>query len=527
MTARDPNAVVVQFGLSEHPDVRKWNDQRFDVKKKLQSLSQILYRCDMDTLFGDLTGPKLLHTRAMMREARQAARIIGPGPAAGPLTLDSVMEHNAVEHLRAVLPEGALCSISAIPAGEPVPHLLSLDESFGLNRGWAAGPEEHHDGRVAGAAVPMEQDIDDGDGVAGEQRGQAAALATDWQAAAVFFKMVHPRPNKMKLARMPVASGGRLRAADIAVTIHAAKHHAEQPCVMNDPVLLDGCAVMTMAGLKESGLETLLERLHTWEVQAGTCYAFKCLPTEEMQDRRSATLARLVSADAFPDTGKYLEVSMDNEDMAAAVSIWARAGLVTSSEAEGERGSVHVAFSAKGVLELTLALRCHRPRAVCEVREGEIALGDRTAFELASMLIDDGWEWRPLPKKRQERLALAYTPGGDQSWYSFSPSLEHRYLQALLQAPDLFDKGVVEIPHWSPTPAETYGAILLGRNPRCQRLVLGGDIDAGDVHVRRRAPSVAGAAGAAAGGGDADIEDQERPPSLTLPVLFITLGKAK
>jgi hypothetical protein len=522
-TARNPDAVVAKLGLREHPEVRTWKGSKVKTYRKWEILSRIVYRCDMLTLFGDLGGPRSVHARAWTRElnqAREAARV--GAPAAGPLSFDSVIEHTAVEHLRALVPEGSVLSIGGIPAGEPVPQLLSLDESFGLRRG-LAGPEEHHGqdrgGEAADLTGCLEPDIDagQGDGVDGEQRGQAA-LATDWHTKAVFFKMLHPRPSKMRLARMPVASGGRLRVADIAVTVHAATHHTEQPCIMNDPVLLNGCAVMMMSGLKECGVVTLMERLHIWEVQPGTSgYAFRSLPAGDMQDQQSA-LQLLVAANAFPDTGASLEVSRDSADM-PDILMWAREGLVTCSEADGGHGSVRVAFSAKGVQELTLSLRCHRPRAVCTVREGPVALEDRTSFELAVTLWENGWEWRPLPRKREERLALVYTPGGDQYWYSSTPIPEHRYLEALLLATDLFAKGVVAIPHWSMTPAQTYGEILAGRNPRRKRLLtLGGDIDAGRDRPVCRVPSKAAASKAIDGG--AGNEDKERPLSFVIGMVL-------
>eukprot|EP00959_Pyramimonas_sp_CCMP1952_P308639 6459662-Pyramimonas_sp.AAC.1 len=66
-----------------------------------------------------------------------------------------------------------------------------------------------------------------------------------------------------------------------------------------------------------------------------------------------------------------------------------------------------------------------------------------------------GWERRPLPKKREDRVALTYTPDGPRTRHSSSVTPNRQYLQALVDADRLFglELGLTSIPHWSPTPA--------------------------------------------------------------------------
>jgi hypothetical protein len=65
------------------------------------------------------------------------------------------------------------------------------------------------------------------------------------------------------------------------------------------------------------------------------------------------------------------------------------------------------------------------------------ALEDRTSWELIEILNTDGWEWKVLPKVRED-----YVVGGPKIWYTSGPTSNVYYLRALVSAPQLLEKGI-------------------------------------------------------------------------------------
>lgn len=47
--ARNPEALVRELSLGNHPAIAAWRDQGFDQQAKLKTLAQVLYRCDLQT----------------------------------------------------------------------------------------------------------------------------------------------------------------------------------------------------------------------------------------------------------------------------------------------------------------------------------------------------------------------------------------------------------------------------------------------------------------------------------------------
>ena len=94
-----------------------------------------------------------------------------------------------------------------------------------------------------------------------------------------------------------------------------------------------------------------------------------------------------------------------------------------------------------------------------------LALEDATSWELLCRLADEGFRWAKLPMKVKDRPALPpYKPGGDMVWYSLGASCRPQYTRALLRADDLFEKGMLQILHWSND--KYYSQLARGEVPR-------------------------------------------------------------
>jgi hypothetical protein len=93
------------------------------------------------------------------------------------------------------------------------------------------------------------------------------------------------------------------------------------------------------------------------------------------------------------------------------------------------------------------------PMPVCSIQASKIT--DYDLMELLLALESKGWTWKTLPPKKA-REELCHKPQEPLEWYSQSHVINKEYLQCLLRAEDLFNKGVKSIPHWTTNiaPAE-------------------------------------------------------------------------
>ena len=117
---------------------------------------------------------------------------------------------------------------------------------------------------------------------------------------------------------------------------------------------------------------------------------------------------------------------------------------------------------------MAAAVTLGAPTRLCEVR-ADLALSERTAFELARCLEDEGFQWRIMPRSTDERLKLSYTHGreGEQKvWFTQGGTIIPSYCKCLLQAEHLASHHKIEsIPHWHHQPHKVYPAILSGEQP--------------------------------------------------------------
>ena len=130
-------------------------------------------------------------------------------------------------------------------------------------------------------------------------------------------------------------------------------------------------------------------------------------------------------------------------------------------------GEVFAAFTRKGARSLSCSLSLQYSGLACAPQPAA-ALADCTNFELMMRLQNDGWEWKRLPNKKEDKLALKYEAGGAKIWYSQSVHILSPYLMSLVHANKLFEVGVTHIPYWvcSRSPAKIYKQILKGENSR-------------------------------------------------------------
>ena len=129
---------------------------------------------------------------------------------------------------------------------------------------------------------------------------------------------------------------------------------------------------------------------------------------------------------------------------------------------ERTRHSIYEAQTVKSTkVETGIATFTREP--VFEVR-AEVALQDRTPFELALTLRANGFQWQLMPVKKADRKQLHYVIDDQQQprmWYTLSSCLVPQYMLCLLKASEVNHlHGIERFPHYSPKPIWDYGQIL-------------------------------------------------------------------
>ena len=124
--------------------------------------------------------------------------------------------------------------------------------------------------------------------------------------------------------------------------------------------------------------------------------------------------------------------------------------------AETEEGRWRLTSKAMQCLACTVQLRDPQPMFACRP---DVALSDMNCWELMLQLSEQEWLWNRYISRGKRRTPLHYKAGDAKIWYSTKiPSI--RYMQCLLQAEFLFEKGCPHVPHRAKD--EVYKRILEG-----------------------------------------------------------------
>ena len=103
---------------------------------------------------------------------------------------------------------------------------------------------------------------------------------------------------------------------------------------------------------------------------------------------------------------------------------------------------ISVCATPLAVSQLSCFVSLSAPKPINSLRP-DLALADRTNFELILLLSEQEWQWRPLPAKKEDRFALEYKHNQPRLWYTQSETPHKLYMVALLSAADIFAKGIV------------------------------------------------------------------------------------
>ena len=154
-------------------------------------------------------------------------------------------------------------------------------------------------------------------------------------------------------------------------------------------------------------------------------------------------LSSFVEGGAFPvSLGVLMQDRSDNQKR--ILHALSDSGFAESEPQDG--GACLWRLTSEGMLKIAYSWVLNASYRVLDVR-ADLALEERTQWELMLMLEERGWEWQPLTGKRRRSSAFDYVSGGPLVWYTSGPVACALYLRVLLEAPRLFAAGIAAIPH--------------------------------------------------------------------------------
>ena len=411
--ARNPKDAVAALRLSGHPVFQQLIGRRCSKSTAwLSALAKVLYRCDLQTQFADLSEQRKQYKVEQDYKKRRFEQMHGDGRPPRAEFYDEILQRAAIDHLRSTLSADDFIS---------VPHSDEFDMSF-----------EACDNRAKRARLP--------DDVAGEELeadvdALVAVPAEDEEVdvhARSVFRVLHAYPHRLKQPPVPVAAGRAYSLSQLAVVVHDILSDADQPVVAATsarPMLLDG--------LTACPLPILRDDVHVWSVDSGIQYSLPC--TGDLDPKRVREIVtHMVRLGALPGSKTYYAAP---EDIAPIMDALTQRGSVRRDAEDGHDVAPSFQLTAVGVAALRHVVALTNPVSICSIRPG-LPVEDYSKMELILKLEDEGWTWAKLPKRIPNRLALTYTPGQERVWYSASATVVKEYLQALVQADDIFAMGV-------------------------------------------------------------------------------------
>ena len=433
---RHMTSFVRLFPLTKHPGWERVCHERNATIAKLRFFSEVLYRCDVPAMFMEHKAARATHMRALAQQTK-AAKAVTAQPCR-PLTHENLMRRSALDHFQLVVQSGDLISIGGIAEGEARPALMKLCDALGCE---------------AQSNPPgLERDVEDAE----------VPVADIGFRQRFFCRIIHSKPANMKTARMALAAGEKLKGSAMAVTIHDDVGDLASPCVSHDPKLHNGNAIAILDDLELLSSETLISGLHSWEQTLPLEYTLRDVVVSIGPEQLRAAMTYLVGK-GFAMDGRHVDVP---EEHSAVCRELVRMGYMALGPGHRRVGKSHddisVCATPLAVSQLSCFVSLSAPKPMNSLRP-DLALADRTNFELILLLSEQEWQWRPLPAKKEDRLALEYKHNQPRLWYTQSETPHKLYMVALLSAADIFAKGIVAIPHYSAAPAVEYRRLLQGQ----------------------------------------------------------------
>ena len=420
------------LGLHGHPWIRALRTTPGSPSPQTSTwvsvLSAVLYRCDDTTAFENHKQAKRRHQMAVQKQAREAKPYVNV--ARKPLAIDDVLNKAAIEHLRERCRAEDIYSYTMDSGGAQLPHLTSLRGYLQQPLGSAQIADAHQFG----------MDTDEVVAVSGEGGGESVRVS---------FRVVSTRPAEKKTQPRGVSAGRKVSSDQIAVSLthicvdSMGRSYAEVDVGVKSESHI---ALVSLKGSTNTWLRGNLQR-HDGSIGAeGLVYSLRDF--EPSGEALSHTLQNLMSMSALCETNNRYVPALEEER--TLLRKMEEAGMVRSSAMDNDQCSWQLTPTAVQKMTIWRSLAPAVPALRPPVG---MPIADYTSYELASRLLDDGWEWRPMPSgKREKGKLLPYRHlieegvAPNKIFYS-TQVLSSEYLRCLFDKDFMVAIGVVVVHH--------------------------------------------------------------------------------
>ena len=223
------------------------------------------------------------------------------------------------------------------------------------------------------------------------------------------------------------------------------------------------------------GLAVLEQSTLGWSPKGAQSLKFR-LPLLGLADDESVNdaVSKLFAAGAVPSKGGVVQADPTAEPWKSLLEMKFVELATYPSEVSADEPLAACDVLALKLANLKLTSAALRQLTVCEVYtescflfkvRDELPLPDLTAWEMAKLLEQRGFEWQLMPRLVQDRRELMHsTLATCRAWYTYGHTLIKPYLQCLLSAEELKQKhNIMFIPHYAPSPIKNYGELLEGK----------------------------------------------------------------
>ena len=257
-----------------------------------------------------------------------------------------------------------------------------------------------------------------------------------------FVRVLSDRPGYVKtLSNFLVGAGVPLPQSSIALTTHGVHDLPDGPRVNTRSTCRETGAVMIATDFRGLSAMCLESECLAWEHDADRGEIVWSVPGSSLDAAaQNEIMGAFFLAGAIADTDVYFEPQ--GPQHRTWISHLQGEGLVTESQPSGR-----FQITRDCAKSVSPSQCLSNPVPVFAVRP-DIALEDRTPYELIRMLREAGWTWSILPRTVQARKPLQYQRGSAQVWYSVSTAVVPDYLRCLLMSEEMFDQGLDAVPHY-------------------------------------------------------------------------------
>ena len=458
--ARHLRKVSVLLNIAEHAELSK---RRISSSKRRKTLSGIIYQVDLQSLFRTARAAKQYEKKRKVSRTKAEAKLIADAMVRETLSFGLVKTYTMQQHFAQVCTSSSSVTYS-VPRSDVVLHPLHSALSKPSSTPREALPTHEID-------VDCDEDDD----------------------RTVFFQVVVANPAKKKLMHIAPGAGGKIRSGSVAVTCHKSgslsnggQYISMEPVAMPtsdapDPVFL----------LQEftTGKAASIERSLCASQHKGLMFALPDLPAFEADEESvSDVLALLTEAGARGDGGLN-EVELPRA-LQPTLSVLCDKGFV---DRRGCEGDVRLCLTDRGAGSMVSRQKLGEAVPIYRIRPN-IPLGDKSEYELMSLLEENGWTWNAwIPPSKRRRsdapLPLGYKLGAEKHWFS-TMAPPRSYMACLLNAEELLlddPSPDAMIPHGE--QQGFYRKVLAGEKPSQGRATaITWDIDDEDPRLTRARP---------------------------------------